>query len=101
MRTMLDAARAQGIDARIGFVLGGESFLGHLHDGRLDIARGPADGADAIFTGTARYLAAAIYAGLPLAALEKKGALTVAGNRAVAERYLTLFVLPEKADAPA
>ncbi|MCD6075599.1 MAG: transcriptional regulator [Rhodospirillales bacterium] len=98
MRTMLDAKRAEGIDARIGFALGGETFVGHLHDGQLDIARGPTDGADATFTGTARYLAAALYGGVPLAALEKKGALKAEGDRALAEKYLTLFVLPPKAE---
>lgn len=103
MRTMLDAKRAEGIDARIGFRMiekpgNEESFLGHLAQGRIEIARAGLDGADVVFTGTARYLAAAIYGGLPLAALEKKGALTVSGDRALAERFVTLFPLPAKAE---
>ena len=100
MRTMFDASRAEGFDARIGFKLGNESFIGRVADGRLTLARGMTDGADAIFIGTARYLAAAIYGGVPLAALEKKGALKAEGERRVAERYLTLFVLPPKAEPP-
>ena len=100
MRTMLDAERAQGIDAQIGFALGSESFVGHLHDGQLDIARAAVEGANAVFTGTARYLAAALYGGVPLAALEKKGVLKAEGDRALAEKYLTLFVLPPKAEPP-
>jgi DNA-binding HxlR family transcriptional regulator len=98
MRTMLDAKRARGIDARIGFCFGTESFIARLKDGRLDIARGPTDGADAIFTGTPRHLAAALYGGVPLAGLEKKGVLKADGDRALAECYLTLFVLPAKAE---
>ena len=101
MRTMLDAKRARGINARIGFRFGTESFIAHLKDGRLDIARGPTDGADAIFTGTPRHLAAALYGGVPLAGLEKKGVLKADGDRALAERYLTLFVLPAKAERTA
>ncbi len=97
MRTMIDAERAEGLDARIGFVLDGESFLGRLAGGKLEIARGKADGADVIFTGTARYLAAAIYGGMPLDTLAAKGWLTIEGDRALAEKYVTLFVLPEKA----
>ena len=103
MRTMLDAKRAEGLDARIGFRMidkrgGAESFLGHLADGRIEIARANLDRADVVFTGTARYLAAAIYGGLPLAALDKKGALRIEGDRALAERFVTLFPLPAKAE---
>lgn len=106
MCTMLDPTRARGLNAKIGFRLADErgvveSFVGYLADGNLDIAREETDEADAVFTGTARYLAAAVYAGVPLAAMEKKGALTAAGDRALAERYLTLFVLPEKASGAA
>lgn len=95
-RTMLDPLRARGINARIGFRLGGESFLGHLHDGSLDIARGEAGGADLIFTGTPAALGAAVYGGQPLDALAETGALTLTGDRALAERFLTLFPLPPK-----
>ncbi len=96
MRTMFDATRTLGIDARVGFQFGYENFVARVLEEQLHISRAPVEGADAIFTGTARYLAAAIYGGVPLAALEKKGALTVAGDRTLAERYLTLFVLPPK-----
>src|SRR5918994_1765624 len=46
LRTMLDAGRAEGIDARIGFRLGDETLMGRLSGGRIAIARGPLDGAD-------------------------------------------------------
>ena len=35
LRTMLDPARARGIDAKIGFRLGDETYLGHLADGTI------------------------------------------------------------------
>jgi DNA-binding HxlR family transcriptional regulator len=100
LRTMLDASRAKSIDARIGFEVGAETFLARLADGRIEIARGPLDDADLVFSGAAPVIAGAIYGGQPLAALEAVGALRIEGDRALAERFLTLFPLPPKAERP-
>ena len=97
LRTMLDPRRARGIDARIGFRLGEETFLAHLAEGRIEIARGALDDADLVFTGTPPVLAGAIYGGQPLEALEGAGALEIRGDRALAERFIGLFPLPPKA----
>lgn len=97
LRTMLDAPRAEGNDARIGFRLGEETFTGHLADGRIEFARGTLDDADVIFTGAPPVLAAAIYGGQALGALEQAGALRVEGDRVLAERFVTFFPLPPKA----
>ena len=99
-KTMFDAGRANRIDARIGFRFGAETFFGRLSGGKLDIARGALDGADVVFTGTAPALAAAVYGGQPLEALVTAGALAVEGDRALAERFLTLFPLPPKVELP-
>jgi DNA-binding HxlR family transcriptional regulator len=96
-RTMLDANRAKGIDARIGFRLGDETFLGHLAGGNIEIRRDPLNQADLILTGAPPVLAGAVYGGLPLADLEAEGALGIEGDRTLAERFLTLFPLPPKA----
>ncbi|RDI62419.1 winged helix-turn-helix transcriptional regulator [Microvirga subterranea] len=101
MRTMLDAGKADGLDARIGFRLGEETLMAHLADGAIAIARAPLDGADVVFAGTAPIVAAALYGGVPLAALEADGALRIEGDRALAERFTTLFPLPPKAAHPA
>ncbi len=101
LRTMLDPRRAGGIDARIGFRLGAETFLGHIADSRIEIARVALDEADVIFTGTPPVLAGAIYGGQTLDALEEAGALRVEGDRTLAERFVTLFPLPPKAQQPA
>ena len=98
-RTMLDRGRAAGIDARIGFRFGDYAYLGHLTGDGFPIVRGPTDDADLIFSGDARALAGAVYGGAPLAALEAAGALTITGDRALADRFLTLFPLPEKVGA--
>jgi len=95
-RTMLDPKRAEGMDAKIGFRLGAESFVGHLAHGRIEIERGDPEGVDLIFTTTPQMLAGAVYSGDPLAAFEQSGALKVEGDRAVAERFVTLFPLPPK-----
>jgi DNA-binding HxlR family transcriptional regulator len=101
LRTMLDSERASGMDARIGFRLGEETFLAHLAGGRIGIGRSALDGADLIFTGTPPVLAGAIYGGQPLEALEQAGALQIEGDRALARRFVGLFPLPPKVSTPA
>jgi hypothetical protein len=53
-----------------------------------------------VFAGTAPTVAAAIYGGVPLEVLEADGALRIEGDRALAERFTTLFPLPPKAARP-
>jgi len=101
MRTMFDAGRAGGLDARIGFRVGEETFLARLAKGRIEIARGPIDPADVILSGAPQVLAGAIYGGQPLEALEQAGALQIEGDRVLAGRFVSLFPLPPKASMPA
>jgi DNA-binding HxlR family transcriptional regulator len=96
LRTMLDPARAEGLDVRIGFRLGAETFVARLADGGISIVTGPLDGVHVTFAGTAAVIAGAIYGGQKLAALEEAGVLRIEGDRALAERFVTLFPLPEK-----
>jgi DNA-binding HxlR family transcriptional regulator/putative sterol carrier protein len=98
LRTMLDAGRASGLDARIGLLLEGESYLAHITNGQVTIAVGTVEGADLVLEAAPRVLAGAIYGGQPLAALEQAGALRIEGDRALAERLVTLFPLPPKAE---
>jgi DNA-binding HxlR family transcriptional regulator len=100
LRTMLDPARAEGINARIGFQLNEGSFVAHLSGGRIEIARGEPDRPDLLLTGEPRIMAAAIYGGQPLEALEQAGVLRIEGDRALAHRFVALFPLPPKAEAP-
>jgi len=96
-RTMLAADRATGIDARIGFRIGTEGFVTHLHDATFDVVRGEPDAVDLLWIAPeARNIAAAIYAGQPLAGLEQAGMVTIEGDHALAERFVTLFPLPAK-----
>ena len=100
-RTMFDPARAQGIDARVGFRVGTETFAGRIAGGRFDVERGDPAGADIVFAGEPTMVAAAVYGGQPIDALEAAGVLRVEGDRALAERFTTLFPLPPKAAPPA
>jgi hypothetical protein len=95
-RTMFDPERARGLDARIGLRLGEENFLLRIADGRIKAVRGAAAGTDLMLTGAAPVIAAAVYGGQPLEALEAAGALQVEGSRDLAERFVTLFPLPAK-----
>lgn len=95
-RTMLSAERAAGLAATIGFRFGAESFLGRLEDGAIAIRRADTAGADLVFDSDPMTLASVVYGGRSMADAEAEGGLTVTGDRALAERYVTLFPLPEK-----
>ncbi|HEX2554404.1 MAG TPA: winged helix-turn-helix transcriptional regulator [Microvirga sp.] len=95
-RTMIDPERARGLQARVGFRVGDETFVAVLDDGAITVDRGDPVGADVVFAGPARMIAAAVYGGQPLDALA--GALSVEGDRALAERFVTLFPLPPKVE---
>jgi hypothetical protein len=100
LRTMIDAKLAEGIEARIGFRLGEETYLARLSNGGIEIARGPIDYAELVMAGMPPVLAGAIYGGQPLEALEQAGVLRIEGDRELAKRFVTLFPLPPKAVHP-
>jgi hypothetical protein len=95
---MIDRDRAKGVNGRFGFRIGDETYLARLAASEIEIERGPVEGADVVFTVAPPVMAAAVYGGVPLGALEAQGALKVEGDRALAERFVTLFVLPPKAE---
>ena len=95
-RTMFVPERAGGMDARIGFRLGSDGFVVHIHDGTLDTTRMEPDDVDLLFKGTPSGLAAAVYGGGKFVDLEQAGILSVTGDQQLAEKFVTLFPLPEK-----
>jgi hypothetical protein len=58
---------------------------------------GSPNGADLILTGALPILAEAVYGGRSLKALQAEGELRIEGDRALAERFVSLFPLPPKA----
>jgi DNA-binding HxlR family transcriptional regulator len=95
-RTMFDPTRAKGLEARVGFRIGEGTFLVTIEDGKISVGRGEIEKVDAVFTGAAPMIAAAVYGGVPLDQLQAQGALKISGDRGCAERFVTLFVLPPK-----
>lgn len=93
-KTMFDAQRAGGLSASIGFRIGEESFMAKIDDGSFSVARGDPSQADVIFTGPAAIIAASVYGGQSFATLQPN--LIVEGDLKLAERFTTLFPLPEK-----
>jgi DNA-binding HxlR family transcriptional regulator len=98
-RTMFDPERGGGVAARRGFRLGQETFLVDVADGAIEAARGAIEGADFVFEGPPPAVAAAVYGGVAIEALEAEGGLALEGNRALAARFVTLFPLPPKVEA--
>jgi hypothetical protein len=97
MRTMIDNRAAAGMTLRLGVEVGEEAFGFTIIDGVVGIGRGLPASPHAILRGETGAVAALLYAGVPLIALEADGALTVTGDRALVERLPVLFPLPEKA----
>lgn len=96
-RTMLDPARAEGIDAVIGFRIGVDSFATCLHDGEFEVARGEAEAPALHITAErAGAIGAATYGGVGLDSLLQAKMLKIEGDRALADRFVTLFPLPSK-----
>ena len=96
-RTMFDPDRAEGLDALYEFRLGEDRFRAEVVEGRLEIARGTAEQPDATVEADAGTLAALVYGELGLDEALDSEDLRIVGDRAVVERFLALFPLPEPA----
>jgi DNA-binding HxlR family transcriptional regulator len=97
MRTMLVPERANGLVGKIGVRLAVEQFVASLHDRELDVRRGETEGVDALFEVERAWpLLAVIYGHEPIDRWEGERGLHLSGDRTLAERFATLFQLPEK-----
>ena len=83
------------VEGRIGFRLNGDVFVATLGP-TIAVARVDLADADARVEGAPEPVAGWIYGGVPLAALEGDGALHVAGDRALLDRFARAFPLPAK-----
>jgi DNA-binding HxlR family transcriptional regulator len=90
LQTLISSELANGLDARIGFNFGDVSYVTTIHDGRLDVERGPVEACDVEFSGAPCDIAAVIHGGAPLETVGVKG------DMELAKRFLTLFPLPPK-----
>jgi DNA-binding HxlR family transcriptional regulator len=89
-QTLISPALADGLNAKIGFRLGEASYVTTIRDGRLDVERGDPKDCDVVFSGSSSDLAAVVHGGAPF------DLIRVEGDMALAERFRTLFPLPEK-----
>ena len=95
-RTMIDRSRSGAVNRTIGFRLGDESFVAQVDEAGIAIRRGDVADTDTIFISDPVSIASIVYGGRPLADAEGAGVLAIRGDRALAERFVTLFPLPPK-----
>jgi DNA-binding HxlR family transcriptional regulator len=96
-RTMFDPDQAEGLDVSYEFRLGEDRFRAEVAEGRLEIERGIAAQPDATIEADAGTLAGLVYDDLELDDTLSSGDLRIKGDRAMVERFLALFPLPEPA----
>ena len=68
-----------------------------IADGEITTARGIADDAEVVLTTQPPLVAACVYGKFPPAAFEAERLMTITGDRAVFDRFVGFFNLPEKA----
>lgn len=102
LRTMFDPSPARGLRMMVKFVFDEDAFVARVGQGTLQAARvavEEAGAADVIFTGSTQAVAAAVHGKVPIAILESTSDLVLTGDRAAAERFVTLFAFPATAAA--
>lgn len=97
LRTLFDPARAEGLEATLELRLGDHRFRAELSGGRLEVVPGEAAVPDAVIAADAGTLLAVVHGRRELDEALAAGELTIEGDRRLAQRFLTLFPLPEPA----
>lgn len=92
LRTLIDPVRARQVAGTFAFAMPADAFVANLSEGDLAIRRGEGP-ADATFTGDTMALRRSLYG---KEGFDGDGLLTVAGDRALAQRFADLFALPAK-----
>lgn len=102
LRTNFDPAAAGDGDVSLELPMGGERFHARVSEGTLTTGRGPADvsrGHDARVEAAPMTWAWLLYGGRGLAEAVSAGEVTLTGDAASVERFLSWFALPETAPA--
>ena len=90
LQTLISPERAAGLTARVCFRFGDASYVTTVNRGRLEVERRDCDDRDVTFIGAPSEIAAVIHGGAPF------DLIRVEGDLALANRFRTLFPLPEK-----
>jgi DNA-binding HxlR family transcriptional regulator len=94
LETTFDAEAAESLRARIALVLDAEPFVAEVARKKLAITRGELTAPDATITTDARTLRAVTFGGKDVRQAQRDGALALAGDEAIATRFLGLFRRP-------
>lgn len=86
---------AADLEATLALTLGRDPFTVRIAGGALWIERGRPPQPQASLSGDTSDLRDVIFGGVPLAQMEQAGKITVQGDRALAERFLGLFPVPQ------
>ncbi len=92
-RTMFSAQAAAGVEGAVALQLGRERFTARIGSGTLAITPG-GEAADATLSGDVATLGGVLFGGQSIGEAEAAGLLRVLGDRALAQRYVTLFPMP-------
>lgn len=95
-RTMIDRSRSGAVNTRVGFLLGDEGFIARVDAEGIAVHRATPGDTAVTFTSDPMTIASIVYGGRPMADAEASGVLTLSGNRALAETFISLFPLPPK-----
>jgi DNA-binding HxlR family transcriptional regulator len=99
LKTVFDAALADGVDASYELRLGEHRFRARVSDGRLDVTRGSADAPEATITTDPATLSGVLWHGAKLEDAVDSGDLQIDGSKRAATRFLALFPAPVPAAA--
>jgi DNA-binding HxlR family transcriptional regulator len=88
--TLFSPAKAEGMDARIGFRFGNVTYVVTVAASRIDIVRRDVENCDIVLSGTPSDMVAVIHGGAPFDLIK------IEGDMALVKRFLTLFPLPPK-----
>lgn len=95
LRSRFDPEAAGALRASYELRLGEDHFRVDVADGQLALARGEAPQADATIATDSDTVAAILWAGRSLASAQRAGDLTITGDTAAVERFVSLFPVPE------
>lgn len=95
-RTMIDCSRSGDLPMTVGLRLGPDTFVAQVDAEGIAVRRAEPGNAEVTIAGDPRAIAAVVYNGMPLHEAEAAGGIVIAGDHALAERFVTLFRLPPK-----
>lgn len=97
LETLFDPSAADELSAGYELRLGEYRFHARVSGGRLELERGDAHRPDATIAGEPGALSAVLWHGRSLAQALRSGTIALDGDRAAAERFLSLFPAPRPA----